>query len=160
MAACSPLHYQREQVARTFSWDESTDSTSLCRLIDRVVHEELQNQLDISEWMNGVTVVETLSSPDSAGAQHVTERATTTFSKRRETSSSTAHTKGEKEVERTDSTSVKASSSELEKEEETHVKGRVDGWMPWYVYAVCLICAVVVGIGMALHGKKWWKSRI
>lgn len=160
LAACSPRFYQREQVARTFSQDETMDSASFRRLIDRVVHDELQKQLDIREWMQAVTVNEKLSKPDSTGAQHVTERTTTTFSGGKETSSVVAHTKDEKNQERVDSTSVHAATSVMEKEEETIVAGKVEGWMPWYVYAAALVAAVIVGFVVAVRSGKWHLMKV
>lgn len=130
------------------------DSASFRRLIDRVVHDELQKQLDIREWMQAVTVNEKLSQPDSTGAQHVTERTTTTFSGGKETSSVVSHTKDEKNQDRVDSTSVHAANSVMEKKEETIVAGKVEGWMPWYVYVAALVAAVIVGFVVAVRCKK------
>ena len=124
-AACSPRYYHGEQVSRAFSQEQSFDSASFRQLIDRVVHDELQKQLDICEWTAGTTVNEKLSQPDSTGAQHVTERTTTTFSKRSETSASTSHTKDEKHQEQVDSTRTKSSDSLEKKEEEKTVSAEV-----------------------------------
>lgn len=158
-AACSPRLYHGEQAARTFLQDESRDSAFLRKLVDRVVHDELQKHLDILECTEGTTVSEKLSVPDSTGAQYVTERTTTTYSGRKETSSVTLHTKDEKNQEHIDSISVHAAVSVGEREEDTVVTGQVESRMPWYVYVAALAAAMIAGCALALFGGKLWNFK-
>ena len=160
LAACSPRYYHGEQVARTLSQAETYDSTYLRRYIDRLVQEELQKRLDIQEWSQLVSVTELLSDPDSAGVQHVTERTTTTASHHSQTSAGSSWAKSEGTVAQLDSGKTQSSSSAILHEEKEEKTGEVKGWMPWYMYIVGLICAVVVGIVIALYGKKWWKIKL
>ena len=153
-AACSPRYYHGEQASKAFSQAQSFDSASFQKMIDRVVHDELQKQLSIHEWAEQTTVNEKLSQPDSTGAQHVTERTTTTLSKRSETSASTSHTKDEKHQEKVDSTRTKTNDSIEIKQEEKTVDAKVEGWMPWYVYAAGLLVAIIIGVVLALKGRK------
>ena len=95
--------------------DLSADSASFRRLVDQVVHEELQQRLDIREWTEQTTVEETFSEPDSTGAQHVTKRSTTTFSKRSKTSAESTQGKDEKYQEQADSVRRHSTVSYIEK---------------------------------------------
>jgi len=147
-------------VARTLSQAETYDSTYLRRYIDRLVQEDLQKRLDIQEWSQLVSVRELLSAPDSAGVQHVTERTTTTSSHHSQTSAGSSWAKNEETVAQLDSGKTQSSSSAILHEEKKEKTGEVKGWMPWYMYIAGLICAVVVGIVIALYGKKWWKIKL
>lgn len=160
LAACSPRYYHGEQVARMLSQAETYDSTYLRRYIDRLVQEELQKRLDIQEWSQLVSVTELLSDPDSAGVQHVTERTTTTASHHSQTSAESSWAKSEGTVAQLDSGKTQSSSSAILHEEKEEKTGEVKGWMPWYMYIAGLICAVVVGIVIALYGKKWWHIKL
>ena len=160
LAACSPRYYHGEQVARTLSQAETYDSTYLRRYIDRLVQEELQKRLDIQEWSQLVSVTELLSDPDSAGVQHVTERTTTTASHHSQTSAGSSWAKSEGTVAQLDSGKTQSSSSAILHEEKEEKTGEVKGWMSWYMYIAGLICAVIVGIVIALYGKKWWHIKL
>lgn len=151
LAACSPLRYSGEQTARTVSFESGQDSASIRRLVDQLVHDELQQRLDIREWMEQTTVEETFSDPDSSGAQHVTKRSTTTFSKRSKTSAESTQTKDEKYQERVDSVRKKATVSYIEKEEEKKVGAKVDRMIPWYVWVLLLVGAMITGLWWARH---------
>lgn len=150
-ASCAALRYDAAQEAKTVSIDSSADSASYRRMIDQIVHDELQNRLDIQEWVEQTTVTETLSAPDSTGAQHVTQRRTTTLSKRKQTSAEIAQTTEEKYQEQLDSTRQQATVSYLEKEEEKVVKAKKENSIPWYVYIVALVGAALVGLYLCRH---------
>ena len=154
LAACSPRF--GEQVAKTFSQESMVDSAYVSRMVDRLVREELQRRLDVNMWTQGEIVKETLSEPDSTGAQHVTERTTATHSGRIQASASSSHTKDEKDHAQVDSSHVRASDAMEIKEEETKVTGKVDGFMPWYVYVLSLVIGFLVGMvaGMAVMYKR------
>lgn len=151
LAACSPLRYSGEQTARTVSVESGHDSASIHRLVDQLVHDELQQRLDIREWMEQTTVEETFSDPDSSGAQHVTKRSTTTFSKRSKTSAENTRAKDEKYQEQVDSVRKKATVSYIEKEEEKRVGAKVDRMIPWYVWVLLLVGAMITGLWWARH---------
>ena len=156
LAACSPLRYSGEQTARTVSVESGHDSASIHRLVDQLVHDELQQRLDIREWMEQTTVEETFSDPDSAGAQHVIKRSTTTFSKRSKTSAENTQAKDEKYQEQVDSVRKKATVSYIEKEEENKVLAEAKRFVPWYVWPVLLVGAMILGLWMAR--RKGWIS--
>lgn len=141
--------FSREQVSREFRHDEASDSVSLRRLVDKTVREQLQHQLELSEWMEQVTVCERLSEPDTNGQQHVTDRTTTTTSRHTEAAAGTSVQTEEHLQEHTDSTHAKKEDSSMLKEEEETVTGQVKGWMPWYVYVAALVVAVIVGLILA-----------
>lgn len=154
LASCSPRLFSREQVSREFRHDEESDSVSLQRLVDKNVREQLQHQLELSEWIDQVTVRERLSDPDTAGRQHVTERTTTTMSRHTSAAAGTSVLKEEHLREQTDSTHAKREDSSLLKEEEERVTGEVKGWMPWYVYVAALLVAGIVGLILAKNRLK------
>lgn len=154
LAGCSALKYNVEQSAKTVSIDSSRDSAAYHSLVEQIVRDELQNRLDIQEWMERTTVTETLSAPDSAGVQHVTQRSTTTLSKRKQTSAESAQSHVEQSQQQVDSTRQQAAVSYLEKEEEKTVAASKKGFLPWYMYVVMLIGAVIVGF-FAAWRKGW-----
>lgn len=156
LAACSSLRYSGEQTAKTVSMDLSADSASFRRLVDQVVHEELQHRLDIREWTEQTTVEETFSEPDSTGAQHVTKRSTTTFSKRSKTSAESTQGKDEKYQEQADSVRRHSTVSYIEKEEENKVLAEAKRFVPWYVWPVLLVGDMILGLWMAR--RKGWIS--
>ena len=158
LAACSPRLYHGEQVARASTNVEDVDSSHLQQLVDKVVQEEVQKQLSLQEWTEQTQVREVLSSPDSSGKQHVTERTTTTTSKHSQASAQTSHVKNEQVKEQKDSTSFtqETSSSFIEKIEVTDAK--VKGSLPWYWYVVlvAIIGAAIVGFYLGVRKKKWF----
>ena len=156
LAACSPRNFSGEQVARTYGYQGSLDSASLKSMVDHMVHEELQQQLEIRELLEQTSVKETLSAPDSTGAQYVLERTTTTTSKKSKTSAGTSQTKDEEVHEKKDSTAKQASEILYINEEEKKFTGEVKGWCPWYIYVAALVAAVVLGFMLYRHGKKWF----
>ena len=156
LAACSPLFYNGEQVARSFSQESAMDSASVQRLVDRVVHDELQKQLEVHHCTNGTYVKETFSAPDSSGRQFLMERTTSTSSSRTEASASSLHKQDEVFQEKVDSTTVKSSETMELKEEEKTITAKADGWMPWYIYAAALVGAFVLGFILARRKKKWF----
>ena len=153
LAACSTLKYSGEQTARTVSHDQAVDSAAYKRMIDQIVHEELQKWVDTKEWIQQTTVTERLSAPDSSGTQHVTDRTTTTLSRHSETSAGASQTKEDKIQERVDSTDIRTSDS-IEIQEEKKASMAVKGRMPWYVYVVSLLGAALLGFVMGLFIKK------
>ena len=159
LAACSPRNFSGGQVARAFSHEAAVDSAAFRSLVDRMVHEELQKQFDIREWMEMTTVRETLSAPDSSGRQYVTERTTTTQSGRKEASATITQAKEERVLEQADSTVLHASDSTLLKEEEKTFERLVKGWMPWYIYVAALVGAIVIGLFLARR-KGWIHCRL
>ena len=154
LAACSPLFYSGGQTARTYSLSTSQDSASIRNLVDAVLHSELQQWIDIREWTEQTIVEETFSSPDSAGSQHVVKRSTTTLSKRSETSTESAQARDEKYQEQIDSVHTKSSVSYIEKHEEKKVLAKADGPIPWYVWVVLLVGAMITGLWLSRH-KGW-----
>lgn len=56
---------------------------------------------------------------------------------------------------RSDVASVASKRGEALTEEVEKVKGAIDGFMPWYVYAIALVGALVIGIGLAMRGKRF-----
>lgn len=135
---------------------ERVDSASFRSMVDHMVHEELQKQLEIRELLDQTSVKETLSAPDSTGAQYVMERTTTTTSKKSKTSAGASQTKDENVHEKKDSTARKASEILYINEEEKKFSEKVKGWMPWYIYVAGLVAAVVIGFILAVRGKKWF----
>ena len=155
LAACSPVNYGGEQTARAMSYDSSADSAAFRSMIDQVVHDELQNKIDIKEWLEQTTVEEAFSAPDGTGVQHVTSRKTTTVSKRSETNAESSQTKDEKYQEQEDSIRYHSTVTYIEKEEDKKFFGKSEGFLPWYIYAVALVGAILFGIWLGLH-KGWF----
>lgn len=155
LAACSPFHYSGEQTARAVYLDSSADSASFRKMVDQLVHEQLQKRLDILEWTEQTTVEETFSSPDSTGAQYVMKKNTTTLSKHTQASAESVQTKDEQYQEQIDSVSQTSTVSYIEKEEEKRVKGDVDRIIPWYVWPLLFIAAAIIGLFLWRH-KGWF----
>lgn len=153
LAACSQRLYQREQVARTFNQETAIDSTSVRAMVDRLVHDEIQKQLDIQESIEVTSVKEVMSSPDSSGSQHVVERTTTTQTTHKTTSAISHRSKEEKTQEVVDSSRVSMSDSTMEKEEKKDVAGKVNRFSPWYIYAISMAVAVFVGFILYLRKR-------
>ena len=155
LAACSPLHYSGEQTARAVYLDSSSDSASFRKIVDQLVHEELQKRIDILEWTEQTTVEETLSSPDSTGAQHVTKRSTTTLSKHTQASAESIQSRDTQYRAQTDSVCQTSTVSYIEKEEEKSVRGYVDRIIPWYVWPLLFIAAAIIGLFL-WKNKSWF----
>ena len=156
LAACSPRNFSGEQVARTLDLQQQVDSASFKSMVDRVVHEELQKQLEVREILDQTSVKETLSAPDSTGSQYVMERTTTTTSKKSKTTAGTSQKKEEEVHEKKDSTAKQASEILYINEEQKKISGEVKGWCPWYIYVAALVGAIVLGFMLYRHGKKWF----
>ncbi|MBQ6176661.1 MAG: hypothetical protein IJK29_05625 [Bacteroidales bacterium] len=160
LAACSPKQFSVERVARCSYVSDAADSSALRRWLEREVRESLKQQVETVTSFELETVQETLSSPDSSGGQHVTSRSTT---RTRGSSVSTAGSHSvREEVARseTDSSSVSSSHGEALTEEKERIAGRVSGWMPWYVYVTGLVGALLIGLVLAIRGKKWSKMKL
>ena len=155
LAACSPRNFSGEQVARTYGYQGTADSASFKSMVDRLVHEELEKHLEIRDLMEQTSVKETLSAPDSTGAQYVMERTTTTTSKKSKTTAGSSQKKEEEVHEKKDSTAKQASEILYINEEQKKISGEVKGWCPWYIYVAALVAAVVIGFGFAIWKKKW-----
>lgn len=139
---------------------QQVDSASFKSMVDRVVHEELQKQLEVREILDQTSVKETLSAPDSTGTQYVMERTTTTTSRKSKTSAGVSQTKDEQVHEKKDSTARKASEILYISEEEKKFSTEVKGWCPWYIYVAALVAAVVIGFILAVRGKKWFHFKL
>ena len=159
LAACSPKQFSGERVARASVSTVSSDSTALHRWLDQAVRESMEQHMQTVVDFESVTVRETLSDPDSTGAQHVTERSTNRVRGGSVTSYGASYERDESKVEEEDSTAVSSARSEAVREEHEKIRGSVSGWMPWYVYVICLAGAAVIGFVLAMHGKKWWNSK-
>lgn len=160
LTACSPKTFTGERAVRTASISDTSDSTALRRWLERAVSESFERHLERSFDFDAVTVRETFSDPDGAGNQHVTSSSTTHMRGRSSSTSGTVSSREEVVSEGTDSTSVAASHGEAMTEEKEKVTGAVAGWIPWYVYAIALVGALVVGIGTAILGKRFRKQLI
>lgn len=156
LAACSPLHYSGEQTARTIAMASSVDSASFRRMVDQVVHEELQKRMNILELADQTTVEETFSAPDSTGAQHVTKRSTTTLSKRSQTTAESLQSKDVQYQEQVDSMRQESAASYIEREEEKYVNAKADRIIPWYVWPLLFVAAALIGLFLWRH-KGWLK---
>ena len=154
IAACSPRYYHGEQSAVALTQEQSSENSYLQKWTEQYVQQALQEWKSMQEWTDQVSVREVLSDPDSTGAQHVKERVTTTTTHHSEASAGSSRETQTQVKQQTDSTEVKEACSVIYKEEEKVVKGKVDGFLPWYVYLAAIIAAVV--IGFVLARKKGW----
>lgn len=160
LAACSPKQFSGERVARCSYVSDAADSSALRRWLEREVRESLKQQVETVTSFELETVQETLSSPDSSGVQHVTSRSTT---RTRGSSVSKAGMQSIREEEarsETDSSSVSFSHGEALTEEKERIAGRVSGWIPWYVYVTGLVGSLLIGLVLAIQGKKWSKRKL
>lgn len=159
LTACSPRSFTGERAVRTSSISDDYDSTAFHRWLDKAVRESMERHVEMSFDFDAVTVTETFSAPDSTGKQHIMSTSTTQMKGTSSSSSGTVSSRYESVSDRTDSSSVELAHGELLTEEYEKVKGSVDGWMPWYVYVIALVGALIVGIGAAIHGRGWWKYK-
>lgn len=156
LAACSPRVVSGEQVAKTVTIEATVDSASIKEMVDRLVREEMQRKLDISELLNQTTTREVFTAPDSSGAQHLQERITTTLSRQKNTSAGSSYAKSDEVHAKVDSSAIKTSDSLYVREERIAIKEKRKGSMPWYIYVAGLLAAMVMGFLLAVRGKKWF----
>ena len=155
LTACSPKHFSGEQAVRTFTVAERADSTSMKGWLEKAVRECMEKNVRTSVDYESVTVTETLSTPDSCGRQHVT--SVTTIREKGTSVSSAGSSSSREDVisEGKDSTAVSSNHEVAIVEEKRKFSGEVSGWMPWYVYVVSLVGAVLVGLWMfVIRNKK------
>ena len=156
IAACSPRYYHGEQAAVALNHAQSSETTSAQKRMEQYVRDALQQWQNMNSWTDQVSVKEVMSAPDSSGAQHVTERITTTTRHHLESASGTNSETETALKERSDSSMSAAHENTAFREEEMVVSGKVSGPIPWYVVVVSLVGAVVVGLFLAM--KKGWIS--
>ena len=159
LTACSPKNFSGERAVRTYSLSETADSAAVLRWLDKAVRESVEQHVQTVFDFDAVTVRETLSAPDSTGAQYVTSTSTTHSRGRSVSTSGTESAREERISEGTDSTAVSSTHGEAITERRKEISGEVRGWIPWYVYVIGLIGAVVIGCGAAIHGRGWWKFK-
>jgi cobalamin biosynthesis Mg chelatase CobN len=159
LTACSPKNFSGERAVRTYSLSETADSAAVLRWLDKAVRESVEQHVQTVFDFDAVTVRETLSAPDSTGAQYVTSTSTTHSRGRSVSTSGTESAREERISEGTDSTAVSSTHGEAITERREKISGEVRGWIPWYVYVIALIGAVVIGLGAAIHGRGWWKFK-
>ena len=156
IAACSPRYYHGEQAAVALNHEQSFENASLQKWMEQYVHDALQQWQNIQSWTEQVSVKEVMSDPDSTGAQHVTERMTTTTQHHVQSASGSQAETETALKERSDSSMSATHENMAFREEEMVVSGKVSGPIPWYVVVVSLVGAVVVGLYLAM--KKGWIS--
>lgn len=156
IAACSPRHYHGEQTAVALTQQQSLESSSMQKWMEQYMHQVLQEWKSMQSWTDQVSVKEVLSDPDSTGAQHVKERVTTTTTHHSEASAGSSKETLAELQQQTDSTQVQGSSSVAYTEEKKVVDGKVEGPLPWYVYAAALLGAVIVGFVLYARKGKWF----
>ena len=154
LTACSPKHFSGEQAVRTFTVAERADSTSMKGWLERAVRECMEQHVRTSVDYESVTVTETLSTPDSCGRQHVTSVTTTRAKGSSVSSTGSASSREDVISAGKDSTVVSSGQVVAITEETRKVSGEVSGWMPWYVYVVSLVGAVLFGLWMFVIRKK------
>ena len=154
LTACSPKSFSGEQAVRTYSVAERADSTSMKSWLEKAVRECMEKNVRTSVDYESVTVRETLSAPDSCGRQHVTSVTTTRSKGSSVSSSGTSSSREEVISEGKDSTAVSSGHEMAITEEHRKFSGEVSGWMPWYVYVVSLVGAVLFGFWMFVIRKK------
>lgn len=157
LAACSPLHYSSEQVARTYSQEQLADSAFVRRILDQMVKERMHEQMEVYELSDGTFVREQFSMPDSTGQQHLVIRETSTFSRKKNASSQKTHSAEIEQKEQEDSVQVRQKATITYIEEQKKTNARTDGWMPWYVYLAAIVVAVLLGVILAARKRKWFK---
>lgn len=159
LTACSPKNFSGERAVRTYSLSETADSAAVLRWLDKAVRESVEQHVQTVFDFDAVTVRETLSAPDSTGSQYVTSTSTTHSRGRSVSTSGTESAREERISEGTDSTAVSSTHGEAITERREKISGEVRGWIPWYVYVIGLIGAIVIGCGAAIYGRGWWKFK-
>lgn len=160
LTACSPKSISGERAVRTSSTIERVDSSSLKSWLEKAVRETMNQHLRKDVGFESVTVVETLSAPDSSGSQHVTSKATTRSKGRSVITSGAEVVRDESIAEKKDSSSTSSVTGEAFIEDKSKMSGNVSGWMPWYVYLAGLVGALLVGLVLAVRGNKWSKMKL
>lgn len=153
LTACSPKNFSGERAVRTYSLSETADSAAVLRWLDKAVRESVEQHVQTVFDFDAVTVRETLSAPDSTGAQYVTSTSTTHSRGRSVSTSGTESAREERISEGTDSTAVSSTHGEAITERREKISGEVRGWIPWYVYLLGLVGAVVIGCWIAIHAR-------
>lgn len=153
LTACSPKNFSGERAVRTYSLSETADSAAVLRWLDKAVRESVEQHVQTVFDFDAVTVRETLSAPDSTGAQYVTSTSTTHSRGRSVSTSGTESAREERISEGTDSTAVSSTHGEAITERREKISGEVRGWLPWYVYLLGLVGAVVIGCWIAIHAR-------
>ena len=159
LTACSPRSFSGERAVRTYTLSDTADSASVRRWLDRAVRESMEQHAQTVFDFDAVTVRETLSAPDSTGAQYVTSTSTTHARGRSVSTSGTESAREEKISGGVDSTAVASTHGEALTERRDQIGGEVRGWLPWYVYVIALLGALIIGFGAAIHGRGWWKLK-
>lgn len=154
LTACSPRSFTGERAVRTYTLSDTADSASVRRWLDRAVRESMEQHAQTVFDFDAVTVRETLSAPDSTGAQYVTSTSTTHARGRSVSTSGTESAREETVSGGTDSTAVSSTHGEALTERREQISGDVRGWLPWYVYLIGLVGAVVIGCWIAIHHGK------
>ena len=153
LTACSPKNFSGERAVRTYSLSETADSASVRRWLDKAVRESMEQHAQTVFDFDAVTVRETLSAPDSTGAQYVTSTSTTHARGRSVSTSGTESAREETVSGGTDSTAVSSTHGEDLTESREKISGEVRGWLPWYVYLLGFVGAVVIGPWIAIHAR-------
>lgn len=153
LTACSPKNFSGERAVRTYSLSETADSAAVLRWLDKAVRESVEQHVQTVFDFDAVTVRETLSAPDSTGAQYVTSTSTTHSRGRSVSTSGTESAREERISEGTDSTAVSSTHGEAITERREKISGEVRGWIPWYVYLLGPVGAVVIGCWIAIHAR-------
>ena len=153
LTACSPRSFIGERAVRTSIISDDYDSTAFHRWLDKAVRESMERHVEMSFDFDAVTVTETFSAPDSTGKQHIISTSTTQMKGTSSSSSGTVSSREESVSDRTDSSSVELAHGELLTEEHEKVNGTIEGFIPWYVYLIALVGAIIIGIGVAMRGK-------
>ena len=153
LTACSPRSFTGERAVRTYTLSDTADSASVHRWLDRAVRESMEQHAQTVFDFDAVTVRETLSAPDSTGAQYVTSTSTTHARGRSVSTSGTESAREERISEGADSTAVSTTHGEALTEHREKISGEVRGWLPWYVYLLGLVGAVVIGCWIAIHAR-------
>ena len=153
LTACSPKNFSGERAVRTYTLSDTADSASVRRWLDRAVRESMEQHAQTVFDFDAVTVRETLSAPDSTGAQYVTSTSTTHARGRSVSTSGTESSREERISEGADSTAVSTTHGEARTERREQISGEVRGWLPWYVYLLGLVGAVVIGCWIAIHAR-------
>jgi cobalamin biosynthesis Mg chelatase CobN len=154
LTACSPKNFSGERAVRTYTLSDTADSASVRRWLDRAVRESVEQHVQTVFDFDAVTVRETLSAPDSTGAQYVTSTSTTHSRGRSVSTSGTESAREERISEGADSTAVSSTHGEALTESKEKISGAVRPWLPWYVYLLGLVGAVVIGCWIAIHHGK------
>ena len=112
LTACSPRSFSGERAVRTYSLSDTADSAAVRRWLDKAVQESMEQHVRTVFDFDAVTVRETLSAPDSTGAQYVTSTSTTHARGRSVSEAGTETSREEKISGGVDSTAVASTHGE------------------------------------------------